>query len=68
MEIEIPGDVPVVDHDRYCIAFLAGYRTTANAPGSWFKPVEELRAIRDDYPDAFDAGVSAAWRTERRGT
>jgi hypothetical protein len=67
MEIQIPREVSPEDHDRYCRAFMAGYRTTTISPGNWLTSGEELRAIRDDYPDAFDAGVSAAWKRERRG-
>jgi hypothetical protein len=63
MEIQIPGDVPVEDHDRYCQAFLAGYKHLKMTDG-W--DANAVRAIRDSYPEAFDAGVTAAWRKQPR--
>jgi hypothetical protein len=59
MEIQIPGEVPLDDHDRYVAAFLAGYGFMGLMD---FTDPMRIRTIREDYPEAFDAGVNAAWK------
>jgi hypothetical protein len=65
MEIQIPGDVPLEDHDRYVQAFWLGYRFVRLYPETLSMDVDTIRIKRDIWPEAYDAGVSAAWKKKK---
>lgn len=60
MRVKIPVEVPEDLYDLYSAAYIAGWKAVHRLPS-------HTTITRDDYPDAYDAGVGAAFQKLAKG-